>query len=335
MTQARSEVINLDYTPYYHCISRCVRRAFLCGKDHYTGQSFEHRRQWIVDLIKELSQMFCIDIPAYGVMQNHFHIILHVDRKRCLRLSDHEVIERWFVFHRGDTVTRRFYAGGPVTKKDLKKVQQKVKTWRERLYNISWFMKLLNERIARRANREDHCRGKFWECRFKSQALLDEAALLTCMAYVDLNPIRAGLCESLEESHFTSIQERLKNVKLRKAKKAKDYLMPFLKRKDSEQKPQSSLAKVLPFDEIDYIQWVDYIGRVTRKGKRGAIPEAIQPIFNKLDMQLDAFLETMNHLETLFPVRMGQYATLVRYAEQVGIRWTHGFSHSRKLSQAA
>ena len=84
MTQARHEVINLNYTPYYHCISRCVRRSFLCVEDYYTGQSFEHRRQWIVDLIKKLSRMFCIDIPAYGIMSNHYHVILHVDSARCL-----------------------------------------------------------------------------------------------------------------------------------------------------------------------------------------------------------------------------------------------------------
>jgi len=71
-------------------------------------------------------------------------------------------------------------------------------------------MQLLNQYIARQANIEDKVTGCFWESRFKSQALLDERALLTCMAYVDLNPIRAAMAKTPENSDYTSIQERIK-----------------------------------------------------------------------------------------------------------------------------
>ncbi|WP_133511163.1 hypothetical protein [Candidatus Thiosymbion oneisti] len=81
--------------------------------------------------------------------------------------------------------------------------------YRARLHDLSWFMRTLNEHIARRANAEDGVKGRFWEGRFKSQALLDEKALPAAMAYVDLNPVRAGLAETPEASDYTSIQERI------------------------------------------------------------------------------------------------------------------------------
>ncbi|MFT6103482.1 MAG: hypothetical protein ACJA2B_001937 [Candidatus Endobugula sp.] len=84
-----------------------------------------------------------------------------------------------------------------------------IEQYRNRLGNLGWFMRYLNEPIARKANKEDGCTGHFWESRYMSQALLSEEALLTCMAYVDLNPIRASMCNTPEESDHTSIKERI------------------------------------------------------------------------------------------------------------------------------
>jgi hypothetical protein len=89
------------------------------------------------------------------------------------------------------------------------KAQAIVATSRERLSTLSWFMRRLNEDLARRANTEDVCKGHFWEGRLKSQALLDEAAILTYMSYVDLNPVRVGMAECPENSDLTSIQQRI------------------------------------------------------------------------------------------------------------------------------
>jgi hypothetical protein len=83
MPQPRERMVSLADTPYYHCISRCVRRAFLCGKDPVTGFDFEHRRQWIVDQMKELASIFAVDLCAYVVMSNHYHIVVRVNAKEA------------------------------------------------------------------------------------------------------------------------------------------------------------------------------------------------------------------------------------------------------------
>src|SRR5690606_37486496 len=209
MTRARRELVSLDATPYYHCISRCERRAFLCGKDHASGRDFSHRRAWIVSRIKQLATVFAIDVAAYAVMSNHSHVVLRVDAERAGAWSREEVIDRWRTLFAGPLLVQRLVAGESLHDAELAAVDSVVQTWRSRLADISWFMRCLNEYVARLANAEDGCTGRFWEGRFRCQALLDDTALLSCMAYVDLNPIRAGLANTPESSDFTSIQERL------------------------------------------------------------------------------------------------------------------------------
>jgi hypothetical protein len=88
------------------------------------------------------------------------------------------------------------------------KDKSKLKVLRSRLSDISWWMRLLSQNIAQRANKEDQEVGKFWQARYRAVRLLDETAILACTAYVDLNPIRAAMAESIEGSDFTSAQKR-------------------------------------------------------------------------------------------------------------------------------
>lgn len=209
MPQPRYRLADTQTTPYYHCISRCVRRAFLCGYDRPSKKNFDHRKQWILDRVRELSSIFAIDLCAYAIMSNHIHLVLHVDTARAQQWSPDEVIDRWLQLYTGPVVAQENQAGATLSRVEEESLASFVETWQARLSDLSWYMRCLNETIARMANRKDDCTGRFWEGRFRSQALLHEAALVSCMAYVVLNPIRAKLCRSLEQSEFTSIQERI------------------------------------------------------------------------------------------------------------------------------
>ncbi len=161
MARARKLQVSLDATPYYHCTSRCVRRAFLCGEDHYSGQSYEHRRQWVEDRLLELANVFTIDLCAYAVMSNHLHVVLHVNQDLAKSLSHKEVCDRWHQLYKGTLLTRKYANGDTLSKAELDAVNVKIDLWRQQLCDISWFMRALNEPIARQANAEDHCTGRF------------------------------------------------------------------------------------------------------------------------------------------------------------------------------
>jgi len=205
MPRPRKSLISLEATSYYHCISRCVRRAFLCGEDALTGRSFEHRRGWIEERLLKLAQIFGIEVCGYSIMASHTHLVLHVDQPLADSWSTREMVERWHQLFGGTILSERYLREDELLEVEETQLEGLVETWRERLNSVSWFMRCLNEHIARKANEEDDCTGHFWEGRFKSQALLDEQAVLACLEYVDLNPVRAAIAETPEDSDYTSI----------------------------------------------------------------------------------------------------------------------------------
>ena len=320
MPQARYRLVDTATTPYYHCISRCVRRAFLCGKDRFTGRSFDHRKQWILDRVKLLSSLFAIDVCAYAIMSNHFHLVLYVDVKQAREWTRDEVIDRWMGLYNEPSVVKKYKAGELLGTMELEALELLVEVWRNRLADLSWYMRCLNEKIARLANVEDGCTGRFWEGRFKSQALLDEAALISCMAYVDLNPIRAGICESLESSDFTSIQERQSQFK----KDIKPDCSPWLKPLRNEKELPTKAS--LPLLATSYFALVDWTGRAVRDDKKGAIPEHIQPILQRLGVNQDNWVNNTQHFGSRFRRAIGRISQIRKLAFRTHQHWINGFS---------
>ena len=331
MTRARSQQICCQDTPYYHCISRVVRRAFLCGFDKATHQDYEHRRQWMLDRLIEIDAVFCIDVCAYAIMSNHYHLVLYINKKEVDALTDLEVIERWCKIYGCPEVIQRFIKGERLSKEHYGLVAEIIDEWRQRLEDISWFMKSLNEPIARRANFEDGCTGHFWEGRFKSQALLDEQALLTCMAYVELNPIRAKMADTPETSEFTSIKQRIDEEEPSSVKKAvkpekvKLSLKEFLLKGDY-------LKDQIPYDYYEYLELVDWSGRLVREGKRGAVDERLPPILSRLGIDSDHWCKAMQPKGAhQFSRAMGCKDKLRAHAKKLNILWIKGIGFSGKL----
>jgi putative transposase len=333
MTRPRREQVCLEATPFYHCISRCVRRAFLCGQDAYSNQNYEHRRQWVLDRVRQLSFVFAIDVCAYAIMSNHYHLVLRIDQQRCERWSDEEVVDRWCELFSGHLLIERMRAGESLSTAERQAIQGLVDIWRSRLSDLGWYMRCLNEYIARLANAEDDCTGRFWEGRYKSQALLDQTALLTCMSYVDLNPIRANLADTPEDSDFTSIQARLKAVQPRTSTPQSELadrqspsvlLVPFAGNEKSD-----AHAPGIAFGLTEYLALVDWSGRAIRENTHGAIANDLPPILERLGLDGATWLATVRKAGHRHGLAKGALERIREYAQRIGKKWIRGQSYSR------
>lgn len=334
MTRARSQLINSADTPYYHCISRVVRRAFLCGFDKTTQQDYEHRRQWVIDRLADIDEVFCIDVCAYAIMSNHYHLVLYIDQVQAESLTDLEVIERWKKLYQGPEIIERFVKGEKLSSSHHLLISEIIEEWRGRLSDISWYMRCLNEFIARKANFEDKCKGRFWEGRFKSQALLDEQALLTCMSYVELNPIRAKMADTPEGSEFTSIKQRIEESELNDKTSATDQqavnsrllsLKAFIHENEI-------LKDQIPYRFTEYLYLVDWSGRAIREDKRGAIDDQLPPILQRLGIDEDYWCQAMKPKGNRhFSRAIGCQHHLREYAKKLEIGWVKGMNMCCKL----
>lgn len=315
MTYARSILIPRGSAGTFHCVSRCVRRAFLCGEDRLTGRSFEHRRQWVEDRIHELAGIFGVAIWGYAVMSNHLHVVVQTLPEVAAKWSDEEVAERWMRLYRRQDQNMEMRAELLVGN------AERIKELRERLANLSWFMRCLVEPIARAANREDICKGRFWEGRFKCQSLLDDDAVLAAMVYVDLNPVRAKMCDTLEVSKHTSARVRLTEIE-RDAAVAERPLAPIAGIRG---------LSVLRMTQAEYLSLVDYTGRQIRADKRGAIEGVPPAALVRLGYRPETWTRQVLALKSSFSRAMGEVESLIEKAAAMGQCWLRGIGVARRL----
>ena len=368
MAMPRSTYVREGEEGVYHCFSRCVRRAFLCGFDPVTQQDFSHRKVWLVERLRYLAAIFAIEVCAFAILLNHYHSILRTRPDIVALWPDDEVARRWLLL----SPRHRDINGAPIppTEEEIRALAacpNRIAELRRRLCSLSWFMGQLNEFIARKANKEDGVKGRFWEGRFKSQVLLDEAAIAACMVYVDLNPIRAGLAQTPEDSDFTSIQERIRAWQ----KETMAFALNDAAAQDLESMPVgkgtsmeagisgnadlSSLATatdssedtglsarwlcpiqsgsggrgILQMTAGEYFDLVDRSGRVIRSDKRGVMDADLAPILLRIGANPEAWIDTVTRFGSRFRLAAGLLANLRHFADQLGRCWLQGMAAAR------
>jgi REP element-mobilizing transposase RayT len=317
MTQARSQLAPPGAPGLFHCVQRCVRRAFLCGIDRYTGQSFEHRKHWVEQRLALLAESFAIAIHAYAVMSNHLHLVVELVPDAAIGWSDTEVATRWVRLFPPRTA-----GSDAITEKCARLLSnpERLQTIRGRLADLSWCMRCLAEPIARRANREDDCKGRFWEGRFKAQRLCDERALLAAITYVDLNPVRAGVAKRLEASKHTSAAERIADA-LANPERTTAPLAPILGL------PRPPLV----LTTADYLTLLDWTGRRLAPGKRGRLAARTPHILGIVGDTPDRWTARVRGIGSGYWRAVGTAQELFVLAQSIGQLWLKGVRFAAKI----
>ena len=338
---ARVEIFAPDEIAIVHVMNRTVRRCFLMGDDPVTGNNYDHRKVWLDEELKRLAAQFGIDLLCQAILSNHFHLVLRSRPDVVAAWKDAEVARRWLML----CPLRKDELGQPKEPSDpelnsIIKNPQRLAEIRSRLSDVSWWMRLLSQNIAQRANREDQEVGKFWQARYRAVRLLDEAAVLACAAYVDLNPIRAAMAETLEQSDFTSVQKRIQAVCQQATSLADIGLsndeqsvakggggksddsakvettgiapdahlsrLPIDERNDSigpcchQGGSRASDKGFLPMSVAAYIDLLDWTARQMRSDKRGSTPDSLAPVFERLGISDEVWCGLVKDFGRLF-----------------------------------
>jgi REP element-mobilizing transposase RayT len=351
MTNARSEVVDESAPGIYHCWSRCVRRAFLCGWDSYLKKDFDYRKDWIVERIEILAGAFGLDVFSYAVLDNHLHLVVRNRPDLGQQWTDKEVARRWLKVY-----PRRLDKNGKPAKPTGAEVRElagdwgKIEVLRTRLSSISWFMKCLKENIAVRANREDEVTGRFWEGRFHCQRLLEERAVVACMSYVDLNSIRAEIVDRIQRAEFTSAfvrfgaelsRRRVRELKKKRKKEGftfSDRQRKTLVKETQRAKADRWLARLegesSPFETLTlegYLNLLDWTGREIQQRKKGVISKKAPPLLEELEMDPEHWAQIVGKFGSLFFRMVGGVDSMVEAAKNAGKKWFKGLGLCREF----
>ena len=247
------------------------------------------------------------------------------------------MIELWKKLYKLPLLVDRYYRGETITQAEAEHAERIIDIWRERLCDISWFMRSLNECLARQANKEDGCTGRFWEGRFKSQALLDEAAVLTCMSYVDLNPMRAGVAETPEDSDFTSIQQRIWQLRGQRdqpgSRKDMTLLLPLMSLVEQD---RACHENAIGFALKDYLELIDWAGRALSENKPSVIPIDAPPILQRIGLETGRYLKHLRGQAATEKLAMLGHIEQIRQAvKSLGRCFIKGIGEAQRLYRSS
>jgi len=345
---ARRLVVDENEVGTYHVYGRCVRRAWLCGVDPLTGKDYEYRRRWIWETEEAFAALFAVEIGFRTEMGNHLHMVIRNRPDIVATWSDEEVVRRILTIDkRTHNLEGELEEPAPNEVRIAVNDPGLVADYRKRLASPSWFMKAVRENIARRANREDGVGGAFWDGRYKCRKLLDEAAIIICGIYVDLNQIRAGETLTPETSIHTSAFDRIQGHNLRKLRSAQsqqgddvglispDGWMTELTIDEQHAGEQerglrsrtgrrASDKGIIPMSFERYLELLDWTGRQVRSDKPGAIPATLAPILERLQIRTERWIELVINFENWFGSFAGHIDRLIKNAAKIGRRLFRG-----------
>jgi len=359
MTTARGDFMQADIRSTFHICSRCVRQCYLLGFDEETGKDYSARKEWVPERLKVLQKVFMIEIYAYAIMCNHYHLILNNRPDLANALTIEEVAERWLMIH-----PTSFMRSAKLSKprpEDIEElfIKYTVEEIRLRLSDISWFMRELNQYIAIKCNKADQLKGAFFDGRFTSQFLADDEAIASCMVYIDLNPIRAKAASSIEDSYYTSGYDRMKaqtaktNLEAFQATHKEEDSLTYhqLKEVDTQKAiiqetawlaplapnapdlkndlklasaPDLAPQPFLSFTTEKYLELLDLTGREYHKNKPGAIADKFAPILTAMGFQHKHWMLRIRHYGSWYYRAIGPLAKLADKLKSTNQRWFQG-----------
>lgn len=354
MRKKRTEIANPDYCNTFHITMRCIRKGYLLGDDlrekhrkrgkhgkqaklgkRINGIALK-RQQIVIDRIRALAAAFAVDVIRVSIMGNHLHLELRNRPDLVKLMSDEEVARRYLMIYPGycqATSDARGTDPDMPTEEDVQKLaedKKKIAEYRRVLSSISRFMQSLNFYVAKYFNLVDEKCGAFWESRYKLKLLLDDLSILLCAFYIDLNPIRANLHLTIETSEYTSAYYQIRAANLLRVDPEMDlsklpnaFLTPVTISPNEQDRLKSSVttrASDFGFTHMtseEYLVALDLMGRILSNKHKGAIPDSVPPIFQRLNLNWDSVAKLVQSYEELFGFFVGTKESLDAKAKEL------------------